>query len=57
MHEVQDAVMGAAKAVLFEHRVGAAGEIPIGEEQQLDASNEVGLGIVLRLRARCSVGG
>ena len=34
--EVQHAVMGAAVAELGEDRVGIAGEIAVGEKQQLD---------------------
>ena len=34
--KMQDAVMRAAKAVIFEQPVGVADEIPIGEEQEFD---------------------
>ena len=51
VHEMQHAMMGAAEAVFLEHRVGVAGEIAIGEEQQLDAGDEiVARGVIARAR-------
>lgn len=36
MHEMHDAVMGAAKAELVQHMVGIADKVTIGEKQQFD---------------------
>ena len=42
--EMQDAVMGAAEAEIFEDGVGVAGEIAVGEEQQLGEFQKLRLG-------------
>jgi len=34
--EMDDTMMGAAKTVFCENRIGLGGEVTIGEEQQLD---------------------
>ncbi len=41
MHEMQHPVMGAAEAIFLQNRIGTAGEVAIGEEQELDAGHEV----------------
>ena len=42
--EMQHAVVGAAEPELGEHGVGLAREVAIGEEQQLDERDEMGIG-------------
>ncbi len=42
VHEVQDAVVGAAKAVLLEYGVRIAGEAAVSEIEKLDTGNEIG---------------
>ena len=51
--EMQDAVMRAAEAVLRENRVGAGGEIAVGEEQELGAGDE----LLVRKRIGCVMRG
>ncbi len=47
--KVQHAVMGPAETEFFQHIVGLAGEIPVGEEQKLDEPDH---GVVGRRAAR-----
>ena len=42
--EVQHAVMRTPQAELGEHGIGLAGEVAVGEEQQLDAGDELRIG-------------
>src|SRR5262249_56846728 len=42
--EVQDAVMRAAKTVFREDGIGLAGEVAVGEKQELDEGDELGIG-------------
>jgi hypothetical protein len=42
--EVQHAMMGTPQAQLDERRIGLTREVAIGEEQQLDESDEMGIG-------------
>ena len=49
--EMQHAVMRAPETQLGERRVRLAGEVAVGEEQQLDEGDEVGIGV--RLPAIC----
>src|SRR5205814_768347 len=50
--EVHDPVVGAAKPVLHEDRIGLGGEVAVGEKQQLDAfANRL-----LRRQTRIGVG-
>src|SRR5690606_39729648 len=39
--EVQNTMMRPAEAELSQHRIGLAGKVAIGEEEQLDGSNEI----------------
>ena len=41
MHKMQYAVVRAAKSVVFQDGVGIAGEVAIGEVEQLDASDRI----------------
>ena len=41
MHEVEDAMVGAAEAVFLEDGIGAGREVAIGEEEQLGAGDEL----------------
>lgn len=42
MHEMQDAVMGAAEAILREDRIGITRKIAIGKVKQFGTSNQIG---------------
>jgi hypothetical protein len=50
--EVQDAMMGAAEAEVPQNCIGVAGEVAIGEEQQLGVGQELGVGAAQRLARR-----
>ena len=52
---MQHAVMRAAEAELGEHGVRLAGEVAIGEEQQLDEGDELGIGGRLPATARALI--
>ena len=43
MNEMQHPMMRPPEAVLFQHRVGVAGEIAVGEVEQFHAGNDLGV--------------
>ena len=51
--EMQDAMVRAAKAILFEHLIGVVGEITIGEEEKFDAGDQPVSLFPLLLVCRC----
>jgi hypothetical protein len=53
--EMQHAMMRATEAELGQHRIRLPGEVAVGEEQQLDEREEVGIGIRRRQSARALI--